>query len=131
MSACACASSLAHVVVLVTDVKPPREDAGDSDDMARDLMWEPEHMVRRERENVPCHASALSVRACAQVFHKMDSTIANMVADEGRGLVVAVNKWDLLGEAGSMRRGGKKVACAALERVRRCAQSWCPCSFAK
>ena len=41
------------------------------------------------------------VMDCGQPFEKQDLTIAALVAREGRALVVAVNKWDLMKEGAS------------------------------
>jgi GTPase len=40
----------------------------------------------------------------AQSFEKQDLQIAHLVAEEGRGLVIAVNKWDLVAEPGRRLR---------------------------
>ena len=42
--------------------------------------------------------TAVLVIDAQQPFERQDLTIANLVAEEGRGLVVAANKWDLVGD---------------------------------
>jgi GTP-binding protein len=50
-------------------------------------------------------------------FEQQDLTIIDMVAEEGRALVVAVNKWDLVTEPQKMLRDLKETAGETLAQV--------------
>jgi GTPase len=52
-----------------------------------------------------------------QPLEKQDLQIAHMVAEEGRGLVIAVNKWDLVDEPGRQLRDIKEEVQSQLSQV--------------
>ena len=53
-----------------------------------------------------------------QPFEKQDMTIADLIVREGRGLVVVVNKWDLVEDAQALRRELRQVFDERLPQVR-------------
>ena len=56
-------------------------------------------------------------------FEKQDLTIVDLVAREGRALVIGLNKWDLIDDKARTRRvarGGDAAAAAGERRVRSC-----------
>jgi GTP-binding protein len=63
------------------------------------------------------HVVVLVLDATAGL-EKQDLTIAGMVVDEGRALVIAANKWDLVGDAAGARRGIEDRLERSLPQVR-------------
>ncbi len=53
-----------------------------------------------------------------QMFERQDLVIADMVVNEGRALVIAVNKWDLIEDRGVTRRRMRDALERALPQVR-------------
>jgi len=63
------------------------------------------------------HVAVLLIDA-TQPLERQDLTIAEQVVEEGRGLVLAVNKWDLVGEPGPTLAELRRRVEEALPRVR-------------
>ncbi|MCU0892708.1 MAG: ribosome biogenesis GTPase Der [Rhodospirillales bacterium] len=63
------------------------------------------------------HVVVLVLEATAGL-EKQDLTIARMVVDEGRALVIAANKWDLVDDAAVARRGIEERLERSLPQVR-------------
>ncbi|KNC52405.1 GTP-binding protein engA [Thecamonas trahens ATCC 50062] len=100
----------ANVVVLVADIKPSVRGDGfhNPHDPSRASRKRSRKAgaVARSSDDVESDddlAYKFEFDTEQTVFSPMDASIAKRVADEGRGLVVAVNKWDLLGAHGLPR----------------------------
>jgi GTP-binding protein len=53
-----------------------------------------------------------------RALEKQDLHIAAMAAEEGRAIVIAINKWDLVGEKGAMRREFREAVDRLLPQIK-------------
>ena len=54
---------------------------------------------------------------CERAFEKQDLTIGQLVAEEGRGLVIALNKWDLVQDKQAFLKDMREVLAEQLSQV--------------